>query len=188
MPKRYFLTPILLPAFILISSFSINTIRVHINGHLTKNPKGSNAHIEHLNVFVKGDDKVLAQTVTNEKGDFNMTFTPEKEKSFDFYCSGVGMDTLLLSSITSFESDSPEITFSIPAAIKKDAAGKAICMKCHQTDEVYSIVYGLVQVVTRKKDAKGKIIYSNIANGKYYAGTCINGIATYYCDRDKVKF
>lgn len=64
-------------------------------------------------MFVKADNKVLAKTLTDDKGDFTITFTPKKEKSFDFYCTGLGIDTLLLSSVTTFENDTSEMTFYI---------------------------------------------------------------------------
>jgi hypothetical protein len=87
---------------------------VYITGHVRKNPKDTSAYVEQLLIFVKGNNKILAKTFTDNKGDFKMTFIPKKEKSFDFYCTGIGIDTLLIVSVATFESDTPEMTFYIP--------------------------------------------------------------------------
>jgi len=92
---------------------------ITITGHLKKNPKDTSAFIQNVVVLVKGDNKILSKTLTDNKGDFTITFTPKNEKSFDFYCTGLGIDTLLLSSVTTFESDTPEMSFYIPVQHKK---------------------------------------------------------------------
>jgi len=168
-------------------SFKTVTNPVHITGHIKKNPKNTSVHIEHLFVFVKGDNKVLAKTFTDEKGNFKMTFTPEKEKSFDFYCNSIGIDTLLLGSVTTFESDTPEMTFYIPGQPRRNSLGKVICLKCKRTDKVYKIEYSDAPVVTRHISKSGDTTYSPIYKGTYQE-SCIVGPAKYFCDRDKVKF
>lgn len=75
---------------------------VSITGHIRKNPKDTSAYIEHLYVTVKGDNRILAKTMTNDKGDFSVTLTPANEKSFDFFVNGVAIDTLLIGSVKSF--------------------------------------------------------------------------------------
>src|SRR5688572_1785278 len=100
-------------AAILLLGFRHFTLPVTITGRLKKNPKDTSAFIQSVVVFVKGDNKVLAKTLTDDKGDFTITFSPRNEKSFDFYCTGIGIDTLLLSSVITFESDTPEMTFYI---------------------------------------------------------------------------
>jgi len=90
------------------------TLPVCIDGHLKKNPKNPAIKVAGLKVFVKGNGKVLASTTTDAKGNFYLTFTPDKEKSFDFYCARVGVDTFFLKSVTYFESDAPDMTFVIP--------------------------------------------------------------------------
>ena len=161
---------------------------VYITGHVKLNPKDTSAYIQGLFVFVKGDERVLAKTHTDSNGNFNLTFTPEKEKSFDFFCQGVAIDTLLLSSVTTFDSDTPELTFYIPSLRKKNALGQTLCPKCKKADKVFKIAYGDGMPVKMEISNTGDTTYSNIANGRYYAGTCIIGIAKYYCNRDKVKF
>ena len=163
------------------------TFPVDITGHIRKNPKDTSAYIGHLLVFVKGDKKVLAKAFTDDKGNFKMTFTPMKEKSFDFYCTGIGIDTLLVESVTTFDSDEIEMTFYIPAKIKTNALGKVICPKCKRTDKVYPIEYGDAPVTVVHVSKSGDTTYSPIYKGAYRA-SCIVEPAKYYCDRDKIKF
>lgn len=160
---------------------------VIIKGHLKNNPKDSSAFFDMVMVFVKGDNKILAKVLADNKGDFEMTFTPEKEKSFDFYCTGLGIDTLLIASVTTFESDTPEMTFYVPGQLKRNGIGKVLCPICKKTDKVYKIKYGDAPIITRHISNSGDTTYSPIHNGAYQE-SCVVGLAKYYCDRDKAKF
>jgi hypothetical protein len=171
----------------LLLGFKLFTNPVTITGHLKKNPKENSAFVDRVMVFVKGDNKILAKVLTDEKGDFEITFTPKKEKSFDFYCTGLGIDTLLIASVTSFASDTPEMTFHIPGLLKRNVLGKALCPICKRTDKVYKIQYGDAPVMTRHISKTGDTTYSPIYKGTYQE-SCIVGPAKYYCDRDNVKF
>ena len=71
---------------------------IHITGHLKKNPTDTHSKIDKVSVFVVGGNKVLAQTISDEKGNFSLTFTPNQEKSFDFFCKIIGEDTILIAS------------------------------------------------------------------------------------------
>ena len=174
----------------LLVSFRHFTLPVTISGHLKKNPADTSAYTKGIIVFVKGDNIVLAKSVTDNKGDFIIAFTPKKEKSFDFYCTGLGIDTLLISSVTGFESDTPEMTFYIPGIRKKTALGKTICPICKRTDKVYKIIYsdGIPDHFNDDKTSHKQNSNPKIIDGEYYAGTCIVGIAKYYCDREKAEF
>ena len=167
--------------------FRLLTNPVTISGHLKKNPKDTSAYVDGLLVFVKGDNKILAKTFSDNKGDFEITFTPNQEKSFDFYCTGLGIDTLLIASVTTFESDTPEMTFYIPGQLRRNVLGKVICPVCKRTDKVYKIRHSDAPVSTMRISKSGDTTYSPIYKGKYQAG-CLGEPATYYCDRDKVKF
>jgi hypothetical protein len=185
--KRYqFILPLVIVLF--FTGFKPRTNPVYINGHLKKNPQDNPGSLEKLHVFVKGDDKVLAKTTADEKGNFELTFTPGKEKSFDFFCSGLTTDTLLIGSVQAFKSDTPDMVFYIPASRKKNASGHIICLKCCKADKVYKIAYG--DGIPDRFDDDKTIPNANpdIINGEYQARTCIVGAAKYYCDRDKVKF
>lgn len=171
----------------IISSFENITLPVYITGHIRKNPNDTSAYIEHLNIYVKGNKRILAKTFTDNKGNFFLSFTPGTEPSFDFFCNGIGIDTLLLSSITTFESDTPDLTLYIPAEPLRNSSGKVICLKCNKADRVYPIEYGEPIYVLDIGKA-GKRTISPIYHGKYQAGSCIVKSARYFCDRDNVKF
>jgi hypothetical protein len=169
------------------SSFKSRTNQVVINGHLRKNPSDTFAPISHLIVFVKGDNKVLAKTTTDEKGDFSLSFTPGKEISFDFFCNGVGVDTMLIACVTKFESDTPDMTFYIPGNYKTNDKGKVICSKCKRANKVYKISYGDGPISMRHINGNGDTSYSPLYKGTYQED-CMERPAKYYCDRDKIKF
>lgn len=179
----------ILPIFVvlLILSFKNVSNPVFINGHLKpKNPELEN-DIVGLKIFVKADGKIVAENYTDKNGDFNLTFTPEKEKSFDFFCSGIGIGTILLKSVTDFESDNIEMNLDFTAKYKKTFLGKVICLKCKKADKVYEIEYSDPPIVTHKINKPGDTIYSKIYKNKYREG-CIAEPAKYYCERDDVKF
>lgn len=178
-PKQKYSPPlrsiILIPVFILsvtITGFQMISLPVTIRGHLKKNPADTSADINAVTIFVKGDDKKLAEAITNDKGDFEIGFTAGEEKSFDFYCTSAVIDTLLIASFKHFESDTPEITFLIPGERKKNLFGKIICPKCKKADKVYTIVYNGTEKAASEKEEQP-------ATGKP---------AKYYCERDKVEF
>ena len=81
------------------------------------------------------------------------------------------------------------MTFYIPGIRKKNALGKAICLKCKKTDKVYEIIYtdGIPDHFDDNTIEYKRHLNPRIVDGAYYDG-CIVGIAKYYCDRDKVKF
>jgi hypothetical protein len=172
----------------LFFGFKVLTNPVFIKGHLRLNPKDTSAYIERIAVFVKGDNKVLAKTFTDGKGDFEITFTPDKEKSFDFFCHGVGVDTILVGSVRTFQSETPELTFYLPALRKKNALGQVICPKCKKADKVYKIIYGDGIPDHFDDEPSNRDPNSSIIDGQYYKGTCIVGVAKFFCDRDKVEF
>jgi len=163
------------------------TNKVYVKGHIKKNPQDTSVSISHLTVFVKGDNKILTKAITNNKGDFELSFTPNKEESFDFYCNGVTFDSIFIASIIKFESDTPELTFYIPAKKKMNASGKVICPKCGRTDKVYKIEYTDAPFITKRVSKSGDTTYSALYKGTYQASDKIEP-AKYYCDRDKIKF
>ena len=172
---------------VIFFGFKPLTNQVYITGHIKQNPKDTSAFVSHIIVFVKGDNKVLAKAVTDDNGNFDLSFTPNKEKSFDFFCYGVGVDTMLIASVTTFESDTPEMTFFIPTIPKTNTLGKIFCPKCKRTDKVYKIKYGDNPTYVRHINASGNTTYSPLYKGTYQED-CTERPAKYYCDRDKIKF
>lgn len=172
----------------LFFSFKVLTNPIFIKGHLRLNPKDTSAYVERISVFVKGDGKVLATTFTDGNGNFELTFTPDKEKSFDFFCHGVGVETILIGAVRTFNNNTPELTFYLPALRKKNTLGQVICPKCKKADRVYKIIYGDGIPDHLDGDATTHDSNSSIIEGQYYKGTCIVSIAKFFCDRDKVEF
>ncbi|PZR24371.1 MAG: hypothetical protein DI535_22115 [Citrobacter freundii] len=117
----------------------VKTIRIYVTGQLKKNPTDTSAPLFNATVFVRGNNKILAKTVPGSKGNFNIDFLDQHESSFDFYYTNAEKDTLLLLSTSTFKSDNPKITFSVPAMIKKNKAGQVICLKCKRADKVIKI-------------------------------------------------
>jgi hypothetical protein len=157
--KRY-LSILIFSALTIFLSFKSLTNPIYISGHLKKNPTDSSAYISPLDIFVLGDNKLLAKATTGKNGEFKLTFTPANEKTFDFYCVGMGVDTMLLSSIKSFASDTPDISFYIPGRQKRNIQGKIICPKCEKADKVYVIRYGDNPISVRTISKSGDTTYS----------------------------
>ncbi len=105
--------------FVVLNGFTSSSHPVYITGYLKTNTKDSKLILDKITVFIKGDNKILAKSVTNRNGRFEISFIPKNEKSFDFYCVGIGSDTLFLQSIKKFESDTPTILFQIPTDYKR---------------------------------------------------------------------
>ena len=179
----------ILPLFVALLFLSFKNLSnpVFIIGHL----KPKNAELKNdiigLKIFVNADGKILAESYTDQNGNFELTFTPENEKSFDFYCSGIGIGTILLKSVENFESENVEMDLDYTAKYKKNVFGKVICLKCKKTDKVYKILYADPPIVTRKINKLGDTIYSKIYKNKYRED-CIVEPAKYFCERDDVKF
>lgn len=154
-------SPIILMLFYFVNNNSlINPI--YISGHLKENIKGPTIRLIGLIITVKGDDKVLAKDTVKAGGTFFISFTPGNQHSFDFFCSGLGVDTILIGSFNSFKNDNPTLTFNLPATLRKNSLGQIICMKCKKADRVYKIKQNHASPSAK--------------------------IATYFCDRDKVRF
>jgi hypothetical protein len=171
----------------ILISFNFFSITIYVTGHLRKNPSDTSGYVKGLTVFVKGNGIILAKTVTDKKGNFHLHFTDKGQKSFDFFCTGDATDTLLLSSITRFESDTPDIIFLIPAKRMKNSLGQTICPKCRKADKVYRIVYAdksAIKILINNGDTS----YSPINKEETVVGLFLQGIGKYYCSRDKVKF
>lgn len=176
-------------AVITLVGFKRFTNPAYLTGHITKNTQDSTFELGGLSVTIKCGNKILATTITDSKGSFSATIAPATKDPIDFFCSGRETDTVLIASLQTFDSDTPDITFPFPAEPKKNALKQTLCPKCNTADKVYKIRYGdALPTSTRKVAKNGSITYSPIVNGHYNAGSCIAGIATYYCNRDKIRF
>ncbi|MBP4143241.1 hypothetical protein J3S90_15680 [Flavobacterium sp. P4023] len=174
-------------AVFLILSFNTFSNQVFINGHLKPKSSSYKSDLIGLKIFVKADGKILAESYTDQNGDFNLKFIAENQKSFDFFCSGIGIGTILLKSVNNFESDNLEMNLDFTSKYRKNIFGKVFCLKCNKTDKVYEIEYSDPPIVTRKINQSGDTIYSKIYKNKYRENDTVEP-AKYYCERDDVKF
>jgi len=188
---RHFMKPYLIILVIFIGTlflcFKPVSNQIVISGQILKRAKGDAGWVENIMVFVKADTKVLAKTVTDENGRFKLTFIQAEHKPLDFFCNGVGIDTMLLASLKTFAGDTSNITFYLPAEPKKNNLGKVICLKCKRADKVYKIVYGDNPIVVRHINHSGDTTFSPLYK-RTYQEDCSVQPAQYYCDRDKLKF
>ena len=136
MKLKYF--AILFAIFILFS-FKNSIETVYIFGEL--NPKKAETDISGLKIFIKNNDKIIAETITDSFGKFKLKINPKEEKGFNLFCSGIGNDTLFLKRITDFKNDSLHLKLSIPIKHKRKFLGKVICPICKSSDSVYKMVY-----------------------------------------------
>ena len=172
----------------LASAFRHYTNPVYITGHIRRNSSQPFFFKFPTSIIVKNCNKIIAKGLTDDKGDFTLSFTAPKENSLDFFCSGVGIDTFLLESFIGFDNDTPEMTLYLPAQPLKDSLGKVICPKCKKADKVYPIDYG-DSFITRHINQTGDTTYKvAVINGRYQRGGCKTQPAQYYCDRDGIKF
>lgn len=159
-----------------------------IHGQIKQNPRDTSGYVEGLTVFIKIGRRIENRATTDKEGNFTLTFDEVPGKRMDLFCCGIGMDTLLLYSATKFSDSDEHHAFFIPAKIKKNIFGKVYCPICHRTDKVYKIVYSDNPTFVARTSQDGDTIYSPLYRGTFQAGTCINEVARYFCDRDKVKF
>ena len=91
---------------------------------------------------------------------------------FSFF--GVAVDTMLIGSVKTFVSDTPELTYYIPTLRKKNVLGQMLCPKCNKADKVDKIRYGDgLPMATQIVSDAGDTTYPPIINGHYNAGTCM---------------
>lgn len=110
-PRKKLLIFIIIGAFL---GLSWKNVTCYLTGHL-KNKNGKPLSATKYHVFVVSNKVVLGKTSTDLKGNFNLEFnTNVFDTVFRFYCHRLGKDTVLLKTITSFDSEEPEITFYLP--------------------------------------------------------------------------
>jgi hypothetical protein len=179
--KRFFIILI----GIMVVAFNIPTDSIFLSGQLIQNPKNNLAYIQYLTVFIKSNNKILGKTISNANGIFSLTVNSKVIKSFDIFCTGVGMDTLFLASCNTFKSDTLKLTLITPPEYKKNFFGKIICPKCKKADMTIPIIYG-ESVVVEKIEKDGNETTNE--DDAFNAGTCVEMPARYFCKRDKIKF
>ena len=182
--KKYILSILV---FFFILGFKNTSNPIFINGHLKPKNKVLKNKVFGLKIFVKANSKILAESYCDKNGNFNLTFTPENEKSFDFYCSGIGIGTILLKSVSNFESDNIKMNLDFTSKYLKNKKGEIICIKCNKSDKTYKIGNHGMPIISKKVNVQGDTIYRKIYSITDRESRSIN-ISKYYCERDNVKF
>lgn len=93
-------------------------------------------------VLVKGDDNTLAAAKVDSSGRFKLSFSPAREKAFDFFYidSHHSNDTIFLKSFAAFDSDRPELTFyTFKGFMAVDEDDHVLCPKCERSEKVTPI-------------------------------------------------
>ncbi|HLG38177.1 MAG TPA: hypothetical protein VI461_00865 [Chitinophagaceae bacterium] len=131
---------------------------IHITGKLERHPLDKKERI--FQIIVKGDANIVAKTNTTITGDFELSFTPAKEKYFDFFYvdSKLKADTIFLTSYTQFKSDVLQLTFFTSKKYHVDDDDNVVCPKCGQSGDI-----------------------SSTGNTSSHSGY-------YYCAKDRIKF
>jgi hypothetical protein len=187
--KLKYIATIIIIFFLL--SFKNSMITVNISGQLK--PKKSETNIIGLKILIKSNNKIIAKTYTDSFGKFKFKLIPKDEKEFDFFCSGIGSDTLFLKRITHFENDSISLKISIPIKYKRKFLGKTICPICKRSDSVFKIKYlNLNPVIITNaeiiKTHKGELLKLP-KREKYKQEKYIpTEISKYTCVRDNINF
>ncbi len=105
---------LLMIKLLLIHTLSLLSTTIYVTGHLKNAPGNKNAfNVGGKRVLVKVNKDIIAQCKTDKAGNFSLSFIDNpKYISYDFFLV-TSSDTLLLRSISSFDSDSPELTFFV---------------------------------------------------------------------------
>lgn len=121
---------------IALAGFKNFTHPIHITGKLERHPHDKKERI--FEIIVKGDADIIAKTNTTISGDFELSFTPAKEKYFDFFYvdSKLKADTIFLTSYTQFKSDVLQVKFFTSKKYHIDDDDNVVCPKCGQSGDV----------------------------------------------------
>jgi len=179
------ISPILVALILL--SFTCGQNSVEIYGKLK--PKKSEINVSRLRILVKTNNLILAETITDTFGKFKLKFISKTNDKIDFYCIGIGSDTIFLKRIVNIQTDSLNLAFSLPVKCKLNLKGKVICPICKKADKVFKIIYINTNPyigVGVKEIGNGLYDMSNVKlkQEKY---TPIE-LSRYSCQRDSIKF
>jgi hypothetical protein len=91
-------------------SFTNFSFNIYLTGRLKKKSGDKLNRVDHVVIFVKGNNQVLDRTITNSKGVFHLSSNDNNAKAFYFYYL-LNKDTLLLAKVNHFKSESSDLTF-----------------------------------------------------------------------------
>ena len=188
MTLKYFAT--ILVIFILLS-FKSSIETIYVFGKLY--PKKSETKLSGLKIFIKNNDQIISETITDSFGNFKLKVNLKEEKEWNIFCAGIGNDTLFLKRITEINNDTLNLKISIPIKYKRKLFGKTICPICKKTDSVFKMFYINTNPRTLTngkmiKTDKGEMLQlpkkEKFKQEKYIP----KEISKYSCERDNIHF
>lgn len=100
---------------ILIFTLLLFSTTLYVTGHLKNDPSNKKTfNVSTRQIIVKADNKIVAKSKTDKKGNFDTNFTVDMldTRTFNFYVIDK-TDTIFLKGFKEFESDTPKITFLV---------------------------------------------------------------------------
>lgn len=100
---------------ILIYTLLIFSTTLYVKGHLKNDPSNKKTfNVSTRQIIVKADNKIIAKSKTDKKGNFDTHFTVDMmdTRTFNFYVIDK-TDTIFLKGLKEFESDTPDLTFLV---------------------------------------------------------------------------
>lgn len=91
------------------------SVTLYVTGHLKNYPSNKKTFdVSVRQIIVKADEKIIAKSKTDKKGNFEIDFNVDllDKRTFNFYVIDKA-DTLFLKSYKEFESDTPDLTFFV---------------------------------------------------------------------------
>jgi len=104
-----------------LSGFHDHSITVYLTGRLERSfPTDTLMSISHIPIFVAEKGKALAKDVSNEKGVFHLQWNDDNKKPYKpfYFYAILKTDTFLLATVKTFESDTPDLTFTLPTYVQ----------------------------------------------------------------------
>lgn len=176
---------ILIATILLNFTYGQNSLKIY--GELK--PKKSEINVSRLKILVKTNNLILAETLTDSLGKFKLVFIPKNNNEIDFYYTGIGNDTIFLKRIINIQTDSLNLSFSLPIKYKLNLKGKVVCPICKKADKVFKIIYLNTNpyiAVGAKEIDNGLYDMSNV-DLKQEKYTPVE-LSRYSCKRDNIKF
>jgi len=85
----------------------------YVSGHVNFENDSLNTQLLNLEILVKAEGKIIAQTRVDSSHRYSLSFLPQEQDTFHFLYCGNGFDTTLIKSITYFEEQIVEWDFEL---------------------------------------------------------------------------
>lgn len=161
---------------------------ISVSGKLIINQRRNTGTIQGIHIIAKYHNSILSTGLSDKQGNFSLQIPEHPDEGIDIYAvDSFSVDTVFIGSVPVTGKSAP-LTFTYPAITRRTFLNKTICPKCNHADEVYKIVHGDGLPAKMLISKTGDTTYTAIYHGRYNMGSCITGVAGYYCNRDKIMF